>query len=40
MSRAVAVPTYIADVIVAVALIAVLVATMFTRYHLRWARTR
>ena len=40
MSRAVGVPTYIADVIVAVALIAVLVATMFTRYHLRWARTR
>ena len=35
MSRAVNVPTYIADVIVAVALIAVLVATMFTRYRLR-----
>jgi ABC-type uncharacterized transport system permease subunit len=37
MSRAVAVPTYIADVIVAVSLIAVLVATMTTRWrvHLR-----
>ena len=37
MSRAVGVPTYIADVIVAVALISVLVATMFTQYRLRWA---
>ena len=36
MSRAVNVPTYIADVIVAVALIAVLVATMLTQYRLRW----
>ncbi len=35
MSRAVAVPTYIADVIVAVALIAMLVATLFTQYRLR-----
>jgi simple sugar transport system permease protein len=35
MSRAVVVPTYIADVIVAVALIAVLVATFFTQYRLR-----
>ena len=35
MSRAVGVPTYIADVIVAVALISVLVATMFTQYRLR-----
>ncbi len=35
MSRAVAVPTYIADVIVAVALLAMLVATLFTRYRLR-----
>lgn len=35
MSRAVGVPTYIADVIVAVALIAMLVATMFTQYRLR-----
>jgi general nucleoside transport system permease protein len=33
MSRAVAVPTYIADVIVAVSLIAVLVATLFTRWR-------
>jgi simple sugar transport system permease protein len=36
MSRAVAVPTYIADVIVAVALIAMLVANLATRYRLRW----
>ena len=35
MSRAVGVPTYIADVIVAVALIAVLVSTMFTQYRVR-----
>ena len=35
MSRAVVVPTYLADVIVAVALIAVLVATMFAQYRLR-----
>jgi simple sugar transport system permease protein len=34
MSRAVGVPTYIADVIVAVSLIAVLVATLLTQY--RW----
>src|SRR4029434_7525045 len=36
MSRAVAVPTYIADVIVAIALISMLVATAFVRYRLRW----
>lgn len=36
MSRAVNVPTYIADVIVAVSLIAVLVATMLAQYRLRW----
>ena len=35
MSRGVAVPTYIADVIVAVALISMLVATLFARYRLR-----
>lgn len=35
MSRAVTVPTYIADVIVAVALIAMLVATLFTQYRVR-----
>jgi simple sugar transport system permease protein len=35
MSRAVGVPTYIADVIVAVALIAMLVATMLTQYRVR-----
>lgn len=38
MSRAVVVPTYVADVIVAVALIAVLVATLFTQYRIRWRR--
>jgi general nucleoside transport system permease protein len=36
MSRAVAVPTYIADVIVAIALISMLVAAAFARYRLRW----
>jgi simple sugar transport system permease protein len=36
MSRAVAVPTYIADVIVAVALLATLVATQLVRYRVRW----
>ncbi|MEO7246653.1 MAG: ABC transporter permease [Rubrivivax sp.] len=36
MSRAVGVPTYIADVVVAVALLAMLVATLFTQY--RWRR--
>ena len=35
MSRAVGVPTYIADVIVAASLIAVLVATLLTQYRLR-----
>ena len=35
MGRAVGVPTYIADVIVAVALLAMLVATMFTQYRVR-----
>ncbi len=36
MSRGVAVPTYIADVIVATALLSMLVATVFARYRLRW----
>jgi simple sugar transport system permease protein len=36
MSRAVGVPTYIADVIVSVSLIAMLVATMLTQFRLRW----
>jgi simple sugar transport system permease protein len=36
MSRAVAVPTYIADVIVAVSLLAMLVATQLLRYRVRW----
>jgi len=35
MSRAVGVPNYLADVIVAVALLAMLVAGLFTRYRLR-----
>jgi simple sugar transport system permease protein len=35
-SRGVAVPTYIADVIVAVSLVSMLVATLFARYRLRW----
>jgi len=40
MSRAVGVPTYIADVIVAVALITMLVATMLTQYKLRWSQRK
>jgi simple sugar transport system permease protein len=36
MSRGAAVPTYIADVIVAVSLLSMLVATAFARYRLRW----
>jgi general nucleoside transport system permease protein len=40
MSRAVGVPTYIADVIVAVALLAMLVATLVTQYRLRWQRRK
>ncbi len=36
MSRAISVPTYIADVIVATSLIAMLVATMLARYRIRW----
>ena len=35
MSRAASVPTYIADVIVAVALIAMLVAALAARYRIR-----
>ncbi|MBC7727814.1 MAG: ABC transporter permease [Microbacteriaceae bacterium] len=35
MSRAVAVPTYIADVIVAVSLITMLIATLLTQYRIR-----
>ena len=37
-SRAVGVPTYMADVMVATALIAVLVATLLTQYRWRWRR--
>ena len=36
MSRAIGVPTYIADVIVAASLISVLVATLLTQYRVRW----
>ena len=36
MSRAIGVPTYIADVIVAASLISVLVATLLTQYRMRW----
>ena len=36
MSRAIAVPTYLADVIVATSLLSVLVATMLTQYRIRW----
>ena len=36
MSRAVGVPTYIADVIVATSLIAVLVAGLLAQYRVRW----
>jgi simple sugar transport system permease protein len=38
MSRSVGVPTYIADVIVAVALLAMLVAAMWTQYRIRWGK--
>jgi simple sugar transport system permease protein len=36
MSRVMAVPTYIADVIVAVALLSMLIATMLSRYRIQW----
>ena len=36
MSRTVGVPTYIADVIVAAALIAVLMASLMTQYRIQW----
>lgn len=36
MSRAMTVPNYIADVIVAVALLAMLVTTMLSRYRIQW----
>lgn len=36
MSRAIGVPTYLADVMVATALISVLVAALFAQYRLRW----
>ena len=37
MSRAVGVPTYLADVIVSVSLLSMLVATMLARYRVRWS---
>ena len=40
MSRVVGVPTYIADVIVATSLIAVLVATLLTQYRVRWGQDK
>ena len=36
MSRVISVPNYIADVIVAVALLSILTSTMLARYRLRW----
>ncbi len=36
MSRVIAVPSYIADVIVSVALLSILTSAMLTRYRLRW----
>lgn len=38
MSRVVGVPNFIADVIVATALLTMLVATLLTRYRIRWGR--
>jgi simple sugar transport system permease protein len=38
MSRVVTVPTYVADVIVAVSLLAMLVAAQLARYRVRWQR--
>jgi general nucleoside transport system permease protein len=38
MSRAINVPTYIADVIVAASLLSVLVATLLAQYKLRWGK--
>ena len=37
MSRVIGVPSYLADVIVAISLLSMLVATMLTRYRLRWS---
>ena len=36
MSRVIAVPNYIADVIVASSLLTMLIATLLTRYRIRW----
>ena len=40
MSRAINVPTYIADVIVAASLLSVLVATLLTQYRVRWRQVQ
>jgi simple sugar transport system permease protein len=40
MSRAVNVPTYIADVIVAVALLSMLVSALFAQYRIVWREAR
>ena len=40
MSRSMGVPSYLADVVVASALLAVLTASMLTRYRLRFDRAR
>jgi len=36
MSRAAEIPTYIADVLVGISVLAILVAVMLTRYRIRW----
>lgn len=38
MSRAIGVPTYLADTMVALALLSMLVTTLFTRYRVRWGQ--
>ena len=38
MSRAVNIPTYIADVLVGVSVLAILVSVMFTRYKVKWGK--
>jgi general nucleoside transport system permease protein len=40
MSRGIGVPTYLADVVVAASLLAVLTAAMLTRYRLRRSHPR
>jgi ABC-type uncharacterized transport system permease subunit len=38
MSRAIGVPTYLSDVIVALALLSMLVASLLVRYRVKWGR--